>query len=82
MAEGAVTVFVAEALFVKTDCEVVKLSMTLVTRADCTGAARRSTVASKSRENFFMGGKCSRGGVSFRTGIDSGRKLIFTLKVN
>jgi hypothetical protein len=31
MAEGAVTVFVAEELFVETDCEVVKLSMRLVT---------------------------------------------------
>jgi hypothetical protein len=31
MAEGAVTVLVAEALFVEIDCEVVKLSMTLVT---------------------------------------------------
>ena len=33
MAEGAVTVFVAEALFVEIDCEVVKLSMRLVTCA-------------------------------------------------
>ena len=31
MAEGAVTVFVAEELLVETDCEVVKLSMRLVT---------------------------------------------------
>jgi hypothetical protein len=63
MAEGAVTVFVAEALFVKTDCEVVKLSMTLVTRADCTGVAR-SAAASNVRENFFIGRKCLGGGSS------------------
>lgn len=54
MAEGAVTVLVAEALFVRIDCEVVKLSIRVFTCAAWMGAAR-SAAASNVREKFFMG---------------------------
>jgi hypothetical protein len=60
MAEGAVTVFVAEALFVEIDCEVVKLSMRFVTSMEWAGAARIAASRERRAERVISAGWITR----------------------